>query len=131
AWEMAGEADELDEEVEGRSLTDRTAQVVSFSLAELLMTARRGEPGREREERMLGIVRELARWRREDHEMQRRGIERERWELEKADRARTLKKEEEKEQSEQRLVTHLQANELAKAFLKGMAEGTISQEMGM
>jgi DNA gyrase/topoisomerase IV subunit A len=77
------QADEVDLETEGRSLSDRFATVLAAELAQLAQLLMNGETDLEKRwQRLCEIHRTLSELRRDDHRAARTQIEQERWERE-------------------------------------------------
>ena len=98
------EAEELEEEIGEIPLTDRLTETVALTLARLLREAVNGEKGPAQRMAILEIARELARLRKQDHQMERLRREQEIWEQKQAEKQR-LKWKPWKRRSETRKLT--------------------------
>jgi hypothetical protein len=139
AHEFLEEGRELTEEVaaparEGGggsgSLLDRVGDRIALGLLELFREAEAGEPGPERERRMLAIAREVARLRRGDHERQQAALAQERWQHERDLTLREVREHEEEKRQEQEAALCAQARELRAELIRGLAFQDIAQERG-
>jgi hypothetical protein len=124
--DFLAEAEELEEEVGDRPLTDRLTETVALALAGLLRDALHGEEkGPERRAAVLEVARELARLRRGDHEMDRVGIKRERWEREQ-DAAHEAEMEKMRKKIEwEKIKMKVAANMNRQEYCEGIAAGTL------
>ena len=112
------------------SLLDRVGDRIALSLLELFREAEAGEPGPERERRMLAIAREVARLRRGDHERQQAEVARQRWEHERDLTLREVREHEEEQQRAAVAAVCAEARELRAEFIRGLASQEIQPERG-
>src|SRR5271154_5811812 len=134
AQEFLEEGRELAEEVaapgEGGSLLDRVGDRMALTLLELFRAAEAGEPGLERERRMLAIAREVARLRRGDHERQQAELAQQRWLHERDLTLREVREHEEEQQRAAVAAVCAEARALRAELIRGLASQDMLPERG-
>ncbi len=128
ARDFLAEAEELEEEVGDIPLTDRMAETVTLALARLLREAMDGEKSPAQLRAVIEIARELARWRKQDHQMKRLGREEEIWEQEKADRHKAEMEAMKEDIKHAETLTRFYGNILRREYCEGLKSGTLDPE---
>jgi hypothetical protein len=128
AREFLAEAEELEEEIGETPLTDHLTEIVALTLAQLLREAVNGEKGPAQRMAILEIARELARLRKQDHQMQRLRREQEILEQkEAAERKAEIEAMQEKIR-DAKIETEVWANMLRQKYCEDAKAGTLDPE---
>ena len=128
AREILAEAEELEEEVGEIPLTDRLSEMVALTLARLLREAVNGEKGPAQRMAILEIARELARLRKQDHQMQRLSREQEIWEQKEAAETKAEMEAMEEKIRKAEIGAQIWGNMLRQEYCEGAKAGTLDPE---
>lgn len=128
ARSFLAEAEELEEVIGDTRLADRLSETVALALARLLRETVNGENGPAQRMAILGIAREFARLRKQDHQMERLRREQEICEEKQAAEKRTEVEVMERKIRGAEIRTRVYGNMLRREYCEGVKAGTLDPE---